>query len=70
MNELTFELGKRYRVTFNDGRVLEVLFTGGDVPRFEVTIPTKDTLEGTAWLNGYKSIDEVEDEIEKEGGLK
>lgn len=70
MNDKRFELGKTYRVTFKDGRVLVVLFMGFEPPRFEVIKPEKCTLEGVDWLECHTSIEEVQESTDKEGGVK
>lgn len=55
-----FELGKTYRVKFEDGRELMVLFKGDEPVKFFV-INDQSTLVGVDWLKDYKSIEEVDE---------
>ena len=64
---MKFEAGKTYKVTFADGRVIFVKLIGGIPPKFHVI--GDGYLVGTDWLNGFLSIEVVEDEHDnKEGG--
>lgn len=64
-----FVLGKIYRVTFKDGRVLTVVPRGGEPIKFDVD--EHKMYEGIDWLNGHISIEEVGDTIINEkGGVK
>ena len=57
---MKFEAGKIYKVTFADGRVILVKLIGGNPPKFHVI--GDGYLEGTNWLNGFKSIEVIDDE--------
>lgn len=63
---LKFILGKVYRVTFKDGRVLTVVPRGGEPMMFDVD--KHKTYEGIDWLDGHISIEEVGDTITNEKG--
>ena len=57
-----FELGKTYRVKFEDGREVVVLVRGGEPLKFDVintVVNIQPTLIGIDWLKYYKSIEEV-----------
>lgn len=55
--EYKFELGLTYKVTFGDGSEMIVKFIGANPPRFEVL---EGEMVGIDWLNGAKSIENIE----------